>query len=121
MSINYLKTLHLKAPESLKMRAVLVKNLAERFACYESSDLVSLASLLDPRIKRAAFKDAKHTDAAVAKLRAMVDETSRLNAVSTAPTVASDQNTAFDIGAMIEVELSSRNSAATKVDEEVST
>lgn len=63
-TINEIKKINVVAKESLLFKAVLVRNLKERFENAETDPVLSVATLLDPRFKTSGFSTIEQADTA---------------------------------------------------------
>jgi hypothetical protein len=73
-AIIHLTKLNLTAKEALRLRALLVANLNDRFSAYEVHPIASIATLLDPRFKEEGFKNKEISKSAANKLLELLNQ-----------------------------------------------
>jgi len=71
-SIEHLTGLFLKSNDVLKLRAIIVNNLKERFKTIETEEIFQLSTYLDPRFKSAGFSKDEHASNAIILLKEQI-------------------------------------------------
>ncbi len=71
-SIEHLTGFFLKSNDVLKLRAIIVNNLKERFKTIETEEIFQLSTYLDPRFKSTGFFKDEHASNAIILLKKQI-------------------------------------------------
>jgi hypothetical protein len=118
--LNELKRVVITSRQVLLLRATLISNLSDRFDAEEANNLTSVASLLDPRFKEAAFNKIENCNYAKENLKKLMSElgletiTAKQSKDTSTHNAKKNEENSFDILSLIQSDINSRAKCQTR-------